>query len=241
VHQLSLNRLWEATLAGVRADFWTLFAIAAPFVLLVQVALALLGPEPPKDLAGFTPKVLVLLFILPSFIGTIGQLAVIDLIARPQRLPRQALGAALAMAPAYLLASLLGSMFAGFGLVLLIIPGLYILARLYVTAPVAMLEGLGPLPMLQRSWALTEGHGGTIFLFMLTTTLGYLGLSFLAAAIGSAIGSVLTLLNLAGIAHFTAALVPSLVGNAIAVVAGSAAVAVYQAIVPDDRLAEDFR
>lgn len=234
---LTLNQLWQATLDGIRRDFWTLFAVAAPFVLLVQVGLALFGPEPPKAVAGFTPQVMVWLFILPSFIGTIGQLAVIDLVARPGHLPRQALVAALAMAPAYLLGTLLGSFAAGLGLLALVIPGLYILARLYVVAPVAMLEGLGPLPMLKRSWALTEGHGGTILLFMVTTTCGYLMVSLAAAAVGGAIGSVLALLKLAGVANFVAALVPAMVGNGVAVLAGSAAVAVYRAIVPPDQAA----
>lgn len=229
---LSLNQLWQATLEGIRRDFWTLFAVAAPFVLLVQVGLALFGPVPPQKLEQYTPSVMLWLFILPSFIGTIGQLAVIDLVARPDRLPRRALGAALAVGPAYLLGTLIGSIGAGLGLVALILPGLYILARLYVAAPVAMLEGLGPIPMLKRSWALTEGQGGTILLFMLVTTLAYLLLSLAAAAVGGAIGSVLTLLRQPEVAHFVAALVPSCVGNAVAVVAGSAAVAVYRALTP---------
>jgi hypothetical protein len=98
-----------------------------------------------------------------------------------------------------------------------------------------MLEGLGPLPMLKRSWALTEGHGGTILMFMITTTFGFVVMSLVAAAMGSAIGSVLTLLNLGSVAHFVAALVPATLGNAVAVVAGSAAVAVYASLIPPDQ------
>jgi len=50
------------------------------------------------------------------------------------------------------------------GLLLLIIPGIYMMFRLCVAVPAALLENLGPRDSLERSFALTKDNAGRAFL-----------------------------------------------------------------------------
>jgi membrane-anchored glycerophosphoryl diester phosphodiesterase (GDPDase) len=55
--------------------------------------------------------------------------------------------------------------FAGF--VLLIFPGFYVMSRLIVCIPAAVIEDLGPTDSLERSWGLTKDNAGRAFLIWL--------------------------------------------------------------------------
>jgi membrane-anchored glycerophosphoryl diester phosphodiesterase (GDPDase) len=55
--------------------------------------------------------------------------------------------------------------FAGF--VLLIFPGFYVMSRLIVCIPAALIEDLGPTDSLERSWGLTKDNAGRAFLIWL--------------------------------------------------------------------------
>ena len=59
---------------------------------------------------------------------------------------------------ALILASVLGHLFELLGLVFCILPGLAILALLFLTTPVIVAEGLGPVAGLRRSWRLVSRH-----------------------------------------------------------------------------------
>jgi membrane-anchored glycerophosphoryl diester phosphodiesterase (GDPDase) len=53
------------------------------------------------------------------------------------------------------------------GLLLLIVPGVYVMCRLIVGIPVALLENLGARTALERSWQLTKDSAGRAFLIFL--------------------------------------------------------------------------
>src|SRR5713226_7759616 len=53
------------------------------------------------------------------------------------------------------------------GLLLLIIPGFYMMCRLCVAVPAALLEDLGPRDSLERSFGLTKDNAGRAFLILL--------------------------------------------------------------------------
>ncbi len=53
------------------------------------------------------------------------------------------------------------------GTLLLVIPGIYVLCRLLVCVPAAMVENRGPSESLSRSWALTKGAAGRSFVIIL--------------------------------------------------------------------------
>lgn len=66
--------------------------------------------------------------------------------------------------PFYLVSMLIALLAVGIGLVLLVIPGIYIGIRLQFTG-YRILEGDGPLAALQNSWNLTQGHVVELLLF----------------------------------------------------------------------------
>jgi len=53
------------------------------------------------------------------------------------------------------------------GMILLIIPGIFVLCRLLVSVPVLLIEGRGPRDSLSRSWDLTQGAAGRAFVIFL--------------------------------------------------------------------------
>jgi hypothetical protein len=50
------------------------------------------------------------------------------------------------------------------GMILLVIPGIYIACRLAIGVQAAVLEDIGPTSALSRSWALTTNNAGRVFL-----------------------------------------------------------------------------
>ncbi|WP_310496247.1 hypothetical protein [Sandarakinorhabdus sp.] len=224
----SAGAIWNDTLAALRRDFWTLFVVAAPFTLLVSMAAALFGPPAPRTMAGYTPGVVFWLIVVPGVIGIIAQLAVVRLVADPSELPRRALGRALALSPVFLLASTIAAVPVALGLMALVVPGLYVMARLFLTAPVAALEGLDPASTVRRSWELTRGHGGTILLFIVLGILFVLGASVLSAGIGAAVASVVKLIGFGAGARFIDALLPSLLGVVLTMGSAAASTVIYR-------------
>lgn len=92
--------------------------------------------------------------------------------------------------------SLLASLAAGIGILLLVIPGVYIGIRLATALPAAVVEGEGVIDALQRSWARTEGHAlhvlKTFLLLLLLLFVLFIGVSIIggvgAAVLGGAAG-----------------------------------------------------
>jgi len=76
------------------------------------------------------------------------------------------------------------------GLILLVLPGLILMAMFMVAIPACVVEGLGPFQSLGRSSALTKGHRWAAFAILLTAG-AIVGFgNFIAMAIGGAIGGV---------------------------------------------------
>lgn len=53
------------------------------------------------------------------------------------------------------------------GLILLVVPGVYVACRLLTCVPVALIEEKGPMESLKRSWELTKGFAGRSFVIIL--------------------------------------------------------------------------
>jgi hypothetical protein len=65
------------------------------------------------------------------------------------------------------------------GFILLVIPGIYLLCRLMIAVPAAVLENLGPRSSLERSMALTKDAAGRAFLILLLYVVLVFALAFL--------------------------------------------------------------
>jgi hypothetical protein len=230
-HRLTAGTIWQDMLAALRPAFWTLFALAAPFTLLVDMVMALYGPAPPKTVAEVTPQLLLILGVIPALIGAIAQMAVAHMVVRPGDAPRTALSMALVAMPTYVGAILITALPTGLGFLLLIVPGLYLTARMFLVIPVAAVERLGAIDTIRRSWALTADCAWTIALLLVLGILFILGASLLAAGLGAAVASVLTLVGLKAVGGFVAALLPAILGTMVSMASAAAAAVVYLRVV----------
>ncbi len=218
--------IWQGMTAPLGGRMSELFAVAAPFTLLVDIALRTFGPTPPADADGITAATLFWLVLVPTIIASFGQLAIVHLLLRPAMPPRAALAGALAAWPGYLAALLIAAIPTGLAMLLLVLPGLYVASRLLLVMPLAITSPRGsPLAMVRRSWELTRPAGWAIFGFFLLAILGIFGLSLIAGGVGSAIGSVLTLFGMAGVGKFAAGLVAAVASTFVSI--GNAALAAY--------------
>lgn len=163
-------RLW-------RADAALLLALAGPFWFLPAFALTLLVPGPPAlpAQAGPGTREAVLWadrlamwvahdggwYLLGSAVGGWGTLAVCALYldrARPDA--REALASGARLWPRYMLLSALSGLMALAGLMLWVLPGLYILGRLLPSVPALVAERpLGAVAAVGRGLAISKGAG----------------------------------------------------------------------------------
>jgi hypothetical protein len=94
----------------------------------------------------------------------------------------------------------------GAGLLLLVVPGLYLVLRLYTTLASTVLDGLGPAAAMSRTWARTRGRTqhmlATVGLTMLLYLVLFMGAGFVAGIatvlggpiVGLALQAVVTVL-----------------------------------------------
>jgi len=82
---------------------------------------------------------------------------------------QEELVAALRRLPALALLTGLNALAVGFGTVLLVIPGVYLLIALWMAVPVFVLEGLGPIDAIKSSLRLMRGHWWRTFAIFLVT------------------------------------------------------------------------
>lgn len=208
---LDLAALWRETLETARADLPLYFALAAAFVLLPELALALYGPPPPETIEALTPRFLLLKAVLPAAIAAIAQLAIVTLVVGGRHGDGPTVGGALKLAllalPGLLLAMVAAALPVSVGILLLVLPGLYLAARLALLMPIIADRHLAPLAALRESWTMTEGNGGRILLFILLWYVVFVGAAILAGGLGAALGSVLTVAGAVALGNLVAALV----------------------------------
>lgn len=226
--RLTAASIWDAMSAAMMADLARLFFLVAPFTLLPAVAIELLGPPPPTSIATISGEQMLFRLALPSLIGAIGQLAAAALVLRADATPRDALAAALAAWPLYVLAQLVGSLPVSLGLMLLVVPGIWLFGRLlFLTGAIAVTQRGSPLDLLRRSWALSADHGLQIGLFLVLGLFGLIGVEILAEGAGAALDVVARAIGLAGVGHFLRALLPGIANCLVTIGIGAAAAVTY--------------
>lgn len=182
---------WTATVASVRANDALLWPVAAAFFFLPQLLLRRIVGEPLVAIqAGEVGLGESLVIGAATIVSVAGQLAVTRLMLRQgsEETLAQALRMALLMLLPGLAALILQSLAIGVGLLLLIIPGLYVAARLLFVFPSLMDRHPDPVTALKESWRLTDGSGFRILAQMLGLFLGFVLLSLLVTGLGSALG-----------------------------------------------------
>ncbi len=217
--------LWRQTLAGGRSGMALYLPVAAAFVLLPVVVIEALGPPQPRSPAELTVNQVLVYLLLPALLGLVAQAAIVRLAIDGATGTGRSVGDALKLAlrlwPIALLAVALAAVPTSAGLLLFVVPGLYMAGRLAMALPLVVDGGVGPIEAVRRSWDMTDGNGWRIIAFALLWTLWFLALSVLAAGVGSAIGTVATAAGAPVVGTFLASIVGGLV---------SAVFTVFQAV-----------
>ena len=220
---LGFAEVWRATLDAVNTARSLYFTLGAAFVVLPAMAVHVFGPPDPRSVADITPTLLGFQ-AAAALIGGVVQVAIAQLalggtdagsalrrgVTALPSLVVAALLTALALLPALMLSQASRGtpalLLPGLGLM---IPGLYVVARLSLALPLLASQTLDPLAALRASWAATSGNAWRI-LALLAALIGLLlGLVLLAGGVAAALASVLTLLGGKSLGGFVVALVAS--------------------------------
>jgi Membrane domain of glycerophosphoryl diester phosphodiesterase/Uncharacterised protein family (UPF0259) len=93
--------------------------------------------------------------------------------------------------PALIAAGVIAGVAVGIGFILLIVPGLFLLTRWLLIAPVIVLEGRSAGESFSRSWELVRGHSWGVFGVIVVTVLLVLVASFVVGVLLAALLAVL--------------------------------------------------
>lgn len=187
----SYSAVWEDATRLLRGNARLLAAIAGVFIFLPALLFAQFLPPPPvtnparvwEILGEYYGRVWPWL-LLESLFSLVGTAAMLRLVLARGTSVGGALVFGLMLLPFYFLLSLLVSIIAGFGLMLLIVPGLYLIGRLAPAAPTMVAETRrNPIEVIGRSFEITRGHGWAVF-----------GLVFIVAIVGLIVIGVATML-----------------------------------------------
>ncbi|MEM8697111.1 MAG: hypothetical protein AAGE05_13910 [Pseudomonadota bacterium] len=190
---------WDEVRQLLGRELQLLVAIAGVFFLLPGLALSFMLP-PVEDVSSLEAIVAVIqpylpLIILVSLIQMIGQLAIWTLVMAVDRpTVGDAIKAALLFLPFYFLINILSNLIVGAGLLLFILPGIYLACRLAPIGVIAITEGIrNPLTAIQRSFAVTKGNALPIFAFLAIVGIVFILISF---AVSIVFGTVFALVGL---------------------------------------------
>ncbi|HYW30070.1 MAG TPA: hypothetical protein VE869_01090 [Gemmatimonas sp.] len=186
----STSEIVDASFALYRRDFLQYVMIGAlAYSPLIIVFILLQGMTSTTGLlvAGITYLVtIVCLALVSGMIAKMGS----DVYLGGTADVAATMRAVMPRVPSLLLATVLVGVIVMFGLFLLIVPGVYLYTRLFAVPQMVVLEGLGPMEAIGRSWALTKGHGGHTFLTLLLVYGIYFVISIGVTLTTLAMGSV---------------------------------------------------
>lgn len=190
---LQFGRLWQETQDIVRRHADLLLPVAGLFLFVPQLLLSrqVGGRAPAALFSG--PEAMLDFIVLPLVLvaGIAGQLVIYSLALndgtagyRLGEVIRKAFGRLL---PAVAV-SLVQGIAVGVGLVLLILPGLWLMARFVAALPLVATDEPDPVRAIQRSWQLTAGRGLVILGMLALLISAFLLLSIVFAGLGAALG-----------------------------------------------------
>jgi hypothetical protein len=177
--KFSYSAVWADVTALLRSHASLIATVAGVFIFLPGLLTGYFLPQPePADVSRLGQLWVEYLnsnwhwLLLSALVGMIGSIAILLLIFARGISVGGAIAAAVALLPSYFIASFLSSLAIGFGFVLLIVPGLYLLGRLAPLNAVVVAEThRNPIAAIRRCWALTAGHGWAVFGLILIVAL----------------------------------------------------------------------
>ena len=239
MNKIDLNRVWDDAWAMARSNRDLLTAIAGMFLLLPSIVAGQFSRMPPPLEAGAAPEAAMArlmeyamlnwpVLLIHSIVTAFGILTMLALLLRTERLTvAQSLHAALLALPAYILAVVVQRFGVMCGLTLFFLPGFYLLGRLALIAPVAVVERVGnPLAILRRSAELTHGNGWRVFMMLAAI---FLTATAIGIAATSVVGVTASLLLPTDLADLAVAIISGLVEATIGLAIMLATAALYRA------------
>lgn len=225
--KFSQNAVWADTLQLTRAHWAALVAIAGVFNFLPVLLVGHFFPLPETNASVADVRLFIreagLWYVLQSFVVMIGSAAMLRLVFARGGTVGGALLFAIMLLPTYSLLLVLNGILVFLGLLLLILPGLYLWGRL-IPAGAAMVaeESRKPMRMMKRSFEITSGNGwqvlglyvlvllpgmvlilaiqqvsGILFILAAGQDLGKLLTEIILALLGAALSTLLTVLSAA--------------------------------------------
>jgi hypothetical protein len=234
------GRAWSEAMAMLRARREILLTLTGFFLMLPMLVLLMLRwPELGNESSAATvagwnswTEANSLWLLLVALIGSFGRLAMLILIydrARPT--VGEALGGAGRLFLWFYLAGLLTSLAQYGGFLLFVLPGLYLMGRLFVVEPVLVAEGLAsPLRALARSFEVTRGNGWRIFA---VSAIVVLGAFIFLLAVSTVVGVLAALFQLSGLGLFLSALICASVFSGIYLLLMLLSVSAYRQLADD--------
>ena len=234
------NQAWEDALRLTRTHWVALVAIAGVFnflpVLLVNHFVP--WPEPAPEVEPAVALAIMwtffrenlLWFVLQSFVIMMGSAAMLRLVfARGVTVGGALLFGAMLL-PVYSIMLLITNLAVIIGLLLLLVPGLYVCGRLFPAGAVMVAEDRrNPIETIRRTWALTEGHGWLVLgLYILVALAG----GILLFAVEKLTGIVFILAAGQELGRFLTEIVLALLTAALATLITMLGAAVDRALVP---------
>jgi hypothetical protein len=164
--------------------------------------------------------------------SAIGRLAILILMASPSRpTVLEAIKAGLSLLPTALFAEILFALMMSLGLMLFIVPGIYLGARFFpLTAVIATERMRSPFGALARTFAVTRGNGWRIVFLLAIILLAFL---ILQGAILTVVGVLAALTASSGFGGFLLEFFRALLDAGLTLVLLLVAIAVYRQLVDD--------
>lgn len=245
----SYDRAWQDVMAMFRADWALLVTLAGVFIFFPALVLFLYAPMPeaqPDGSAETSLQVLatyyqanMLWFVLVNAIGAFGQAVILALLLdRDRPTVGEALAGAGVLFPGFFVVQLVTNFATGAALMLLVVPGLYLLGRFEAVGPLLIERRIAnPLRAIAEGWRMTEKRGWRITgMVLLVVIVGWV--------VTSAATSALTILGSMAVPESVRPLVGGLAGGlssaALALLMTVLSAAIYRQLVGGARIAEIF-
>lgn len=198
--KFSYSAVWNDTVRMFGGNASLLLAVAGCFFFLPALLVGYLLPQPEgattteamiTDLSGYL-AVNWHWLLLANVVNMIGAIAIYLLLfdTRGHTVGGAIAGAVPILLP-YLLLSILSSLAIGVGLMLLVLPGFYLLGRLGISGAVMVAENLrNPIAAIARTWDWTKGRGWAVAGLIILVAITGMVLIFV---VGAVLGSVILL------------------------------------------------